>query len=63
VLRDVRNEFLSVAKAAADYGVVIAGDAVDEAATTRLRAEHRARRGWAEPPKVLRAEPLPQAAE
>lgn len=63
VLRDVRNEFLSVAKAAADYGVVIAGDAVDEAATTRLRAEHRARRGWAETPKVLRAEPLPQAAE
>jgi N-methylhydantoinase B len=63
VLRDVRNEFLSVAKAAADYGVVIAGDAVDEAATARLRAEHRARRGWAETPKVLRAEPLPQAAE
>ncbi len=63
VLRDVRNEFLSVAKAASDYGVVIAGDAVDEAATARLRAEHRARRGWAETPKVLRADPLPQAAE
>ncbi|MCU0985452.1 MAG: hydantoinase B/oxoprolinase family protein [Acetobacteraceae bacterium] len=63
VLRDVRNEFLSVAKAASDYGVVIAGDAVDTAATARLRAELRAGRGWQEPPAVLRADPLPRAAE
>lgn len=63
VLRDVRNELLSPAKAESDYGVVIVADAVDEAATARLRAEHRARRGWAEPPKVKRTDTLPQAAE
>jgi hypothetical protein len=54
---------LSAAKAASDYGVMIVGDTVDEAATATLRAEHRARRGWHEPPKVLREEPLPRAAE
>jgi N-methylhydantoinase B len=63
VLRDVRNELLSVAKAAADYGVVVAGGAVDAAATARLRAELRARRGWQAPPKVQRTDPLPRAAE
>ncbi len=63
VLRDVRNELLSVGKAAADYGVVVAADAVDVAATARLRAELRARRGWQEPPKVQRTDPLPRAAE
>lgn len=63
VLRDVRNELLSVAKAEADYGVVIGDGTIDAAATERLRAERRKRRGWHEPPKVLRDEPLPQAAE
>jgi N-methylhydantoinase B len=63
VLRDVRNELLSVGRAAADYGVVIGGNAVDMAATERLRAELRARRGWQEPPKVQRTDPLPRAAE
>jgi N-methylhydantoinase B len=63
VLRDVRNELLSVGKAAADYGVVIDAGAVDAAATARLRAELRARRGWQEPPKVQRTDPLPRAAE
>ncbi|WP_144183282.1 hydantoinase B/oxoprolinase family protein [Elioraea rosea] len=63
VLRDVRNELLSIAKAAADYGVVIADGRIDEAATARLRAERRKQRGWQEPPKVLRDDPLPQAAE
>jgi N-methylhydantoinase B len=63
VLRDVRNELLSVAKAAAEYGVVIDAGAVDPAATERLRAELRARRGWREIPKVQRTDPLPQAAE
>jgi N-methylhydantoinase B len=63
VLRDVRNELLSVAKAAADYGVVVAGGAVDAAATACLRAELRARRGWQAPPKVQRTDPLPRAAE
>ena len=63
VLRDVRNELLSVARAASDYGVVIDAGAVDLAATERLRAELRARRGWREVPKVLRTDPLPRAAE
>jgi N-methylhydantoinase B len=65
VLRDVRNELLSVAKAEADYGVVIDSGAgtIDAAATERLRAELRARRGWREVPKVQRTDPLPQAAE
>jgi N-methylhydantoinase B len=63
VLRDVRNELLSVAKAAAEYGVVIDAGAVDPAATERLRAELRARRGWREVPTVQRTDPLPQAAE
>lgn len=63
VLRDVRNEVLSVARAAADYGVVIEGRAVDVAATERLRAKLRQRRGWHTPPKVQRTDPLPRAAE
>lgn len=63
VLRDVRNEVLSVARAASDYGVVIEDSAVDVAATERLRAKLRAQRGWHEPPKVQRTDPLPRAAE
>jgi N-methylhydantoinase B len=67
VLKDVRNEFLSRAKAEADYGVVIDATAwtVDEAATRRLRADMRRRRGWSEVPKVQWHEPrlLRQAAE
>jgi N-methylhydantoinase B len=50
VLKDVRNEFVSVAAARADYGVVIAGDAVDEPATMALRGQMRAARNWAEAP-------------
>jgi perosamine synthetase len=48
VLRDVRNELLSPAKAAADYGVVVDTKrwVVDEAATRRARAEIAERRGW-----------------
>ena len=38
VLSDVRNGVVSVAAARARYGVVVAGDAVDEAATAALRA-------------------------
>lgn len=63
VLRDVRNELLSAARAASDYGVVIEDSAVDVVATERLRAELRQRRGWAAPPKVQRTDPLPRAAE
>ena len=55
VLRDVKNEFISIGAAAAEYGVVLDGDgrSVDAARTERCRAEHRAARGWTETPKVL----------
>jgi N-methylhydantoinase B len=63
VLKDLRNELLSPAKAMADYGVVLdaSGTQVDGAATGRLREEMRHRRGWTEVPKVQRANP--EAAE
>jgi N-methylhydantoinase B len=56
VLRDVRNEFVSVAAAAAEYGVVIATDPprVDLPATHQLRATLRAARGWLTTPPVTR---------
>jgi N-methylhydantoinase B len=56
VLKDVRNELLSPAKAQADYGVVIDVQAwaVDGSATERCRAALRAQRGWREVPKVQR---------
>ncbi len=38
VLRDVRDGFVSIEAARRDFGVVIADDAVDEAATGALRA-------------------------
>jgi N-methylhydantoinase B len=60
VLKDVRNELLSIEKAAADYGVVV--DArrwrVDEPATRRRRDQIRAARGWSELPKVQRHDPV-----
>jgi N-methylhydantoinase B len=59
VLRDVRNEFLSPAKAEVDYGVVIVGRKVDPAATAKRRAEIRAARGWREVPKVQWHDPVP----
>jgi N-methylhydantoinase B len=56
VLRDVRNEFVSLASARDDYGVVIdaATWTVDETATRRRRDELRARRGSAPLPTVAR---------
>ena len=67
VLKDVRNEFLSAAKAQADYGVVIDTKTwtVDAAATERRRADMRQRRGWTEVPKVQWHDPqlLQRAAE
>ena len=67
VLRDVRNEYISAARARADYGVIVDTVAwrVDEAATKKLRAEIRTARGWREVPKVQWREPaaLRQAAE
>jgi len=63
VLWDVRNELLSPAKAAADYGVVIdrASLRVDLVATAKRRAEIAARRGWRAPPVVQRQPPLDAA--
>jgi N-methylhydantoinase B len=63
VLWDVRNELLSPAKAAADYGVVLAAAActVDLAATAERRAHLRQKRGWRVAPVVQREEPQPQA--
>ena len=58
VLRDVRNEFLSPAKAATDYGVVISENRIDPKATAKRRAEIRAARGWRDVPKVQREDPL-----
>jgi N-methylhydantoinase B len=47
VLEDVLDEYVSLQEASGAYGVVLSqnGTAVDEAATQRLRAEIRARRG------------------
>jgi len=42
VLEDVRDDYVSIEAARAQYGVVIAHDAVDEAATQTLRADTRA---------------------
>jgi len=50
VLDDVLDEYVSLASAHADYGIVLTGSlealdlAVDHEATARLRAERRARR-------------------
>jgi N-methylhydantoinase B len=54
VLSDVRNEYLSAERAKADYGVIVDTKVwrVDLAATSRLRADIRAARGWREVPKV-----------
>jgi N-methylhydantoinase B len=59
VLKDVRNELISLATAAHDYGVVIDTQRwqVNAAATQRLRADIRAARGWSEAPKVLWEDP------
>ena len=56
VLRDVRNDFVSLEAARSDYGVVIdpAALTVDAKATEELRAELRRARGWLEPPVVSR---------
>ncbi len=56
VVKDVRNELMSLASALADYGVVIdpATWKVDDTATTALRAELRGRRGWKETPVIQR---------
>ena len=62
VLRDMRNEVLSPAKAEADYGVVIDTRTwtVDAAATRARRATIAAARAWRTVPKVQREDPVPQ---
>ena len=54
VLKDVRNELISLDVAADEYGVVVEAHtwSVDMAATQRLRQEIRAARGWTSVPKV-----------
>jgi N-methylhydantoinase B len=56
VLKDVRNEFLSAAKAADDYGVIVdtAAWTIDELATTARREAIRLARGWKSVPAVQR---------
>ena len=60
VLRDVRNELLSPARAAGDYGVVIDTSkwAVDAAATKMAQARIRPERGWSAVPKVQWHDPV-----
>jgi N-methylhydantoinase B len=60
VLKDVKNELLSPARAAADYGVVIRNNEIDRAATEKKRGEIRPARGWREIPKVQREDPFAQ---
>jgi N-methylhydantoinase B len=55
VARDVLNEVVSPAAAAADYGVVLDDGHVDSQATERLRAERCRARGWTTAPAVTRA--------
>jgi N-methylhydantoinase B len=56
VLRDVRNEFVSLASARDDYGVIIdtAAWRIDQEATRQRRTELRAARGAAPLPTVVR---------
>ena len=63
VLRDVRNELLSPAKAVTDYGVVVDVHnwTVDLAATAQRRAAIKAARGWSAVPKVQWHDPLPRS--
>jgi N-methylhydantoinase B len=66
VLRDVRNELVSLAAAHDDYGVVIQGAplAVDAAATQALRERLRRARNWHETPEISWEPPeMPMAAE
>lgn len=60
VLRDVRNELLSLGKAETDYGVIIDAQrwTVNKPATEMRRAEIRARRDWREVPKVQWTDPV-----
>jgi N-methylhydantoinase B len=64
VLKDVRNELVSLSAARELYGVIIDVSTwtVEAERTQQLRAELRATRGWTEPPVVLWDEPTRRAA-
>lgn len=64
VLKDVRNELLSLHAAREAYGVVLDTQTwtVDADATRQLRAEIRVARGWSEVPDVLWHEPSERSA-
>jgi len=66
VLRDVRNQLVSLTAAHADYGVVFRGKplAVDETATQAARESLRRARNWPHTPAISREPPgLGMAAE
>ena len=67
VLKDVRNEFLTAAKALIDYGVVIdtARWSIDRAATRLRQDAIRSSRAWTQTPVVQWHDPIPatQAGE
>ena len=64
ILKDVRNEFLSAAKALADYGVVIDTTTwtINAAATKQRQDEIRKKRAWTSVPNVQWHDPIPAAA-
>lgn len=64
VLKDVRNEFLSAAKAEADYGVVIDTNTwtIDQTATKARQDDIRSKRAWTSVPKVQWHDPIPPPA-
>lgn len=64
VMKDVRNEFLSAARADADYGIVIDTSTwtIDDLATAARREAIRQARGWTSPPAVQRGK-SPATAE
>jgi N-methylhydantoinase B len=62
VLRDVRNELVSLAAARNDYGVVVDATnwTVDEDATSKLRESLRGERSWTGVPTVRRGPIFPE---
>ena len=64
VVKDVRNEFVSLAAAQRDYGVVISGPElrVNQAETQALRARLRVARNWDKAPPVSWDSPASLAA-
>jgi hypothetical protein len=65
VLKDVRNELVSLTAARDLYGVIINASTwtVEAERTQQLRADLRAARGWTEIPVVLWEEPPRRAAD